>query len=182
MVTNVCKSCPLRLYNTKRHNFPGVGDIYSNVCILVPSVDYDAYKLKDFEKSRYVEVIKSIISPTGDLDWYIAPFVRCHNSTNFVSLDIIQRCYQHFRRIESNFTDIMLCGDAANYLNFKLKDMIGTAIRLKSGARLYFNYSPLVKFTDSDKFKVFEENLIKFKNAVTYKDGSQFKWIRYDTE
>lgn len=179
---NVCDNCPLRLYNTKRHNFPGVGNVYSNICILVPSVDYDAYKVKDFEKSKYVEIIKSTLSLTGELDWYITPLVRCYNSNNIISLDVVQKCYQYFRRIEDNFTDILVCGEVASYLHFSLKDMLGTAIRLKNGCRLYFNYSPLIKYKDSDKFEVFKENLIKFRNAVTYKDSSQFKWIRYDIE
>lgn len=177
---NVCDNCPLRLYNTKRHNFPGVGDMYSNVCILVPSVDYDAYKAKDFEQSEHVKIIKSIISPTGELDWYIAPYVRCYNMGNTISIDIVNRCYEHFKEIQSNFTDILVCGEVVNYIGFILRNVVGSAVRLKSGVRLYFNYSPLVKYADSDKFEVFKENLIKFRNAVTYKDASQFKWMRYE--
>lgn len=41
---DVCKDCPMRLFNIKHHNLQGIGNPYFGICIVIPNVDYDAYK------------------------------------------------------------------------------------------------------------------------------------------
>ena len=76
---NVCKDCPLRLFNDKCHCFKGVGNPLYGKIIVVPNVDYDAYKNKGMTFSKYVEIINEALSPsTGGLnDYFIVPLIRC---------------------------------------------------------------------------------------------------------
>ena len=63
-----CNKCPLRMFNNKCYNLQPTGNpLYGNA-IVVPNVDYNAYKNKGMSFSKYVEVIKDIISSTGELD------------------------------------------------------------------------------------------------------------------
>ena len=74
---DVCKDCPLRLFNIKHHNLQGIGNPYFGICIVIPNVDYDAYKKGNIGYSNQVEIIKSIISSTGELtDVFILPFMK----------------------------------------------------------------------------------------------------------
>ena len=67
MVKSVCDNCALRLYNTKSYNIQGIGNPFYGNCIVVPNVDYVAYKKGDMGFSTQVDVIKSIISSTGEV-------------------------------------------------------------------------------------------------------------------
>ena len=58
---SVCEGCVLRLYNTKSYNLRGVGNPFSGNCIVVPNVDYKAYKGKSMSFSSQVEVIKEVL-------------------------------------------------------------------------------------------------------------------------
>lgn len=78
---DVCKDCPMRLFNIKHHNLQGIGNPYFGICIVIPNVDYDAYKKGNIGYSNQVEIIKSIISSTGELtDVFILPFIRCNET------------------------------------------------------------------------------------------------------
>ena len=51
---SVCDLCPMRLFNTKHYNLRGVGNPYFGKCIVIPNVDYDAYKKgEEISKSYY---------------------------------------------------------------------------------------------------------------------------------
>ncbi len=53
------------MFNNKCYNLQPTGNpLYGNA-IVVPNVDYNAYKNKGMSFSKYVEVIKDIISSTG---------------------------------------------------------------------------------------------------------------------
>lgn len=67
---DVCEDCPMRLFNIKHHNLQGIGNPYFGICIVIPNVDYDAYKKGNIGYSNQVEIIKSIISSTGSLLMY----------------------------------------------------------------------------------------------------------------
>ena len=41
---NYCEDCVIRLFNTKHYNLQGIGNPYFGNCIIVPNVDYNAYK------------------------------------------------------------------------------------------------------------------------------------------
>ena len=62
---DVCSDCALRLFNTKHHNLQGIGNPYFGICIVIPNVDYDAYKKGNIGYSEYegnVSVKKDITS------------------------------------------------------------------------------------------------------------------------
>ena len=51
MVKSICDNCALRLYNTKSYNLQGIGNPFYGNCIVVPNVDYKAYKGKSMDFS-----------------------------------------------------------------------------------------------------------------------------------
>ena len=66
-----CDNCALRLFNDKCHCLEGVGNPNYGTLIVVPNVDYNAYKNKGMTFSKYVEIINDILSPsTGGLEEY----------------------------------------------------------------------------------------------------------------
>ena len=51
---NICDDCPIRLFNSKHYNLQGIANPYFGNCIVVPNVDYNAYKKgQDFETLKY---------------------------------------------------------------------------------------------------------------------------------
>ena len=52
MHTNICKDCPLGMFNTKCKCLSGVGNPMSGMIIVVPNVDYNAYKNKGMAFSK----------------------------------------------------------------------------------------------------------------------------------
>lgn len=55
---NYCEDCVIRLFNNKHYNLQGIGNPYFGNCIIVPNVDYNAYKKGSMEFSKQVEIIK----------------------------------------------------------------------------------------------------------------------------
>lgn len=166
-----CESCPIRLFNTKHHNLRGIGNPYSGNCIVIPNVDYDAYKKGDMGYSKQVEVIKDVLHlSTGEgdnlIDLYIIPLIRC-NETIACELtdDIYRKCLTYFINdlLKYNFTNILLLGDAGRrFLQCDIKDNLETVI-ISPNKRFYnINYSPLIKYIDEEKFDVFKHYLRKW--------------------
>ena len=106
----------MRLFNTKHYNLQGIGNPYFGKCIVIPNVDYVAYKKGDIEFSKYVEIIKSIISSTGELsDIFIVPYIRCNETISCKLTDeVYNRCLVNFSNdiIKYDFQDILLLGEA----------------------------------------------------------------------
>ena len=177
---NVCSECALRLFNIKHHNLQGIGNPYFGICIVIPNVDYDAYKKGNIGYSNQVEIIKSIISSTGELtDVFILPFIRC-NETIACELnnDIYNRCLYYFSNDinKYQFKYILLLGDAGRrFLNCDIKDNLNN-IFISNNNRYYsINYSPLVKYTDKDKFETFKHYLNKWYNSIKNNDFTNYK-------
>lgn len=164
-ILNNCIDCPLRLFNTKCHNLQGIGNPWNNRVIVVPNVDYDAYKNKDMSFSSQVDVIKSIISSTGELnDLYIVPLIRCNETIGCeINNDIIKRCYQYFIQDITTYQwkHILLCGISAERI---LGVSIGQCLndifvsRIKH-AHIAVNYNPLIKYIDNSKYNTFVTHL-----------------------
>lgn len=180
---DVCKECPMRLFNIKHYNLQGIGNPYLGKCIVIPNVDYNAYKKGNIGYSNQVEIIKSVISSTGEVtDLYILPFIRC-NETIACELndDIYNRCLYHFSNDinKYQFKHILLLGDAGRrFLNCDIKDNLNN-LCISSNGRIYsINYSPLVKYTDNNKFEVFKTYLRKWYNSITYNDFTQYNILR----
>lgn len=167
----VCDSCPMRLFNTKHYNLQGVGNPYFGKCIVVPNVDYNAYKKGDMGFSTQVEIIKSSLSFTGELEnLYILPLIRCNETISCeLTDDIYFKCLTYFANDVKlyDFKDILLLGDAGRrFLQCDINKYMDTILLSKNFRRYSVNYSPLVKYTDEDKFKIFEAHLNKWYNSV----------------
>lgn len=179
-----CKDCAVGLYNTKHHNIQGVGNPWNGICIVVPNVDYGAYKLGDMSFSSQVEQIKSVLSSsTGDLlsNLYIVPLIRC-NETISCALDNItyNRCIHWFAEDvrKFQFKDILLLGTAAKrFLNCNITNYLNSIIISRNNKRYAVNYSPSILTIDSAKVDIFKQNLIKWYNSVINEDFSNYEKV-----
>lgn len=181
--SKLCKECALGLFNDKCCNLEGVGNTQSGTMIVVPNVDYDAYKNKSMEFSNYVDIIKSILSSTGGIEQvFIVPLIRCKlNSKCPVDKNIIRRCMLFsFRDIRVyNIKKVMLLGDAARYMNFSNAEK--ETIHLVGNVGYTVSYSPFVKFKDDAKYKELCNHLIQWISANKDNNYNGMKIIRYDT-
>lgn len=176
--SKVCEECPVRLFNTKHHNLRGVGNPYFGKCIVVPNVDYVAYKKGDMGFSKQVEIIKECLPSTGGLDnVYIVPLIRCNeNIACEINDDIYRRCLTHFAEDikQYDFHHIMLLGEAGRrFTSVDISTYIDTVMVSCNGRSYCVNYSPLIKYVDDSKFEVFKEHLVKWYNSAVnynYKD------------
>lgn len=170
---NVCDDCALRLFNTKHYNLKGVGNPYFGNCILIPNVDYSAYKENSLDFSKQVEVIKEVLNlPTGELEnLYIAPLVRCCESISCpTNNDAYVRCLNYFGEDvkKYNFKHILLLGQTGSiFLNVCIRDYLDTLMVSKNGRFYNVNYSPLTKYTNEKLFEQFKQYLTKWYNYIT---------------
>lgn len=168
---DVCEDCPIRLFNNKHYNLHGVGNPYFGNCIVVPNVDYNAYKKGSMGFSEQVKIIKEVLHlSTGECDsltdLYIVPLIRC-NETIACELDdeSYAKCLTYF--IEDirkyNFRNIILLGDAARrFLQCDITSNLETVF-ISPKRRFYnVNFSPLIKFIDEKKFDMFQSYLRKW--------------------
>lgn len=170
-----CQNCPCRLYNTKGYNLNGVGSPYYGNLIVIPNVDYQAYKESNMNFSTQVEIINDVLhSSTGELEHkiFITPLIRCNEYISCdVNDDIINRCINYTNRDISmyGFTRILLLGSAVDRLLHKT---------IKHNLDVYFcrknfvievNYSPLVKYTNDDLYVTFKDKLCSWYNEAVNK-------------
>ena len=168
---NVCEGCPLGLFNTKVKCLSGVGNPMSGIMIVVPNVDYNAYNNKGMTFSKYVEIVKEVITPfTGGLEQlvpFIVPLIRCKLDDKYpVNESIVRRCMINtFADIRiNNIKKIMLLGSAATNFGFDIT---------KGKDKLYYvspfvystNHSPFIKFIDDNKYDEFRNRLVKWLTA-----------------
>ena len=180
---NHCDNCPLRLFNKKCHNLQGVGNPFTGKLIILPNVDYDAYKQQDMSFSKQVEIITQHISSTGEqAETYILPLIRCNESLGYeVTEDIIIRCQEYLKQDFKiyDFKHIMLCGSAVNrFLHKSVKDLLDTIIVSSNNKLYYSNYSPLIKYVDKDKYDIFIHKLNEFIISSTYNDYGSYNMIK----
>lgn len=177
---NYCEDCVIRLFNTKHYNLQGIGNPYFGNCIVIPNVDYNAYKKGGMEFSKQVEIIKSLISSTGELDdLYILPLIRCNE---YISCELNEDSYlkcigylvEDMKKYQ--FKNIMLLGSAGRrFLNCNISDYFDTIFVSINNRRYWVNYSPLISYTDSDKYEIFKSNLIRWYNSIKNNDFSNYK-------
>lgn len=190
MVKDICDNCALRLYNTKSHRLEGVGNPWSGNCIVVPNVDYNAYKKGSMSFSSQVEVIKDILHlSTGveDSNLFIVPLIRCNESIS-CKLDNISynKCLHWFvtdmRKYQ--FKNIMLLGDAARrFLHCNISDNLKKIFISRNDKRYVVNYSPLISYVNNELFDVFKERLIHWNNCINYGIYAyEFNMIGYDNQ
>lgn len=179
MIDNPCDNCPLRLFNSKCHNLQGVGNPFMGKLIILPNVDYDAYKHKDMSFSKQVEVLMQNISFTGELaDTYIVPLIRCNESLGCdINDDIIRNCQRYLAKDVKtyDFKHIMLCGSAVErFLHGSIYRLIDSIVVSGNNRRYYSNYSPLIKYVDESKFKTFVQKVDDFLYSASNNDYSKY--------
>ena len=182
-MVNVCKECVMRLFNTKHYNLQGIGNPYFGKCIVIPNVDYEAYKKGNIGFSKQVEIIKSIISSTGELiDVFIVPFIRCNETISCeLNDDIYRRCLTNFGNdvLKYDFQDILLLGEAGRrFFACDINQYLDTIIISSNNRRYCVNYSPLIKYIDDNKFEVFKNHLLKWYNSVNNKIYNGYEILR----
>lgn len=182
-MNDVCTECAMRLFNTKHYNLQGIGNPYFGKCIVIPNVDYVAYKKGDIGFSKQVEIIKSIISSTGELtDVFIVPFIRCNETISCeLNDDIYRRCLTNFANDirKFNFQDILLLGEAGRrFFTCDINQYLDTIIISSNNRRYCVNYSPLIKYIDDNKFKIFKSHLLKWYNSVNNKCYNGYEILR----
>ena len=182
-MVNVCKMCVMRLFNTKHYNLQGIGNPYFGKCIVIPNVDYVAYKKGDIGFSKQVEIIKSIISSTGELtDIFVVPFIRCNEtiSCEFTD-DVYNKCLTHFASdiLKYNFKDILLLAEAGRrFFACDINQYLDTVMISSNNRRYCVNYSPLIKYVDDNKFEIFKNHLLKWYSSVNNKMYNGYKILR----
>lgn len=177
---NYCEDCVIRLFNNKHYNLQGIGNPYFGNCIIIPNVDYNAYKKGGMEFSKQVEIIKSLISSTGELDdLYVLPLIRCNE---YISCELNEDSYlkcigylvEDMKKYQ--FKNIMLLGSAGRrFLNCNISDYFDTIFVSINNRRYWVNYSPLINYTDSDKYEIFKSNLIRWYNSIKNNDFTNYK-------
>ena len=184
---DICEDCPIRLFNNKHYNLHGVGNPYFGNCIVVPNVDYSAYKKGSMGFSEQVKIIKEVLNlATGEqdnlYDIYIVPLIRCNESISCELDDAsYYRCLRYFvedvRKYQ--FKRILLLGDAGRkFLNCDITENLDT-LMVSTNKRFYnINYSPLIKYKDNDKFFMFETYLIRWYNWCKSQISTYDKVIR----
>lgn len=183
MNINPCDNCPLRLFNSKCHNLQGVGNPFMGKLIILPNVDYDAYKHKDMSFSKQVEVLMQHISFTGELaETYIVPLIRCNESLGCdINDDIIRNCQRYLAEDVKtyDFKHIMLCGSAVErFLHGSIYRLTDSIVVSGNNRRYYSNYSPLIKYVDKDKFNTFIIKVNDFLYSASNKDYSKYNIIK----
>lgn len=168
-----CKNCPFRLYNKKGHRLNGVGNPFSTACIVVPNVDYVAYKHSAMEYSKQVDIIRNILlSSTGSVEpnLYIIPLIRCNESISCeINDDIYNKCLSYFKEdlIRYDWRYILLLGNAVSrFLNCNISEYLDTAFITDNHRCYNVNYSPMTYYTNTKNFEIFKQNLIKWYNSV----------------
>ena len=180
---SVCDNCALRLFNNKHYNLQGIGNPYYGICIVVPNVDYNAYKKGSMTFSEQVSIIKSIISSTGEVDdVFILPLIRCNeNIACELTKDIYNKCITYFARDmrKYQFNHVMLLGDAGRrFLHCDITDNLDNLCISSKGKTYIVNYSPLIKYIDDNKFESFKSHLLKWYNSVKTNNFEQYNILR----
>lgn len=171
---NPCSNCAMRLFNDKHYNLQGVGNPFMGNCIVIPNVDYNAYKTGSMAFSDQVDIIQSTIPSTGELtDLYIIPLIRCNtNISCALNDDIYKNCITYLTQDinKYDFKHILYLGEAAKiFIGDNIKNQLETTIFNTNTQRSFnFNYSPFIKYTNKELFEVFKKYLHKWINFVRY--------------
>lgn len=170
---SICEDCVMRLFNTKNYNLHGIGNPYFGKCIIVPNVDYNAYKKGDMGFSSQVGIIEDVLLSTGEVNnLYFLPLIRCSDKLGCeITDDVYNRCITYFAEDikRFNFTDIMLLGDAGRrFLHCDIKSNIDKVFISRNKRRYSLNYSPLTKYVNEDLFDTFKQILLKWVEPFPY--------------
>lgn len=184
-MSNFCKDCAIRLYNTKHHNLQGVGNPWSGKCIVVPNVDYDAYKSGSMSFSEQVKVIEYVLlSSTGVeySDLFVVPLIRCNEHISCKLDDAsYKKCLNYFAEDvkKYDFKDIILLGDAGRrFLSIDITPYLNTVFISPNNRRYTVNYSPFIKHIDQTKFEVFKLGIRKWYYSAEFNSFTGYDIVK----
>ena len=173
---NNCQECALRLFNKKGYCISGCGNPLSGRMIVVPNVDYKAYKNVNLSFGSQVDIIKEYVDIN---DVYIVPLIRCNETISCdVNADIINRClyYLGVDLIKYDITDVLLLGSAVvRFFGISIKEIINKLIISSRNRRYTGSYSPLIQFVNDDKFKEFVEHLQNWYISSKYNNFNNYE-------
>lgn len=182
-----CDNCCAKIFNPKHYNLKGIGSPYYGNCILIPNIDYNAYKHNDFGYSKQVEITCEAsmqFSSTGELSElvYFCPLIRC-NELVTCKLDkaSFNRCLAYYVKdvMQYDLKYILLLGESVTrMLDVTITDNLNNVFVTKDNRMYFVNYSPLIKFIDTNKYNIFVENLGKWINAISNKNFSNYNIIK----
>lgn len=183
MNNTYCQKCPIRLFNNKHYNLQGIGNPNYGNLIIIPNVDYSAYKNKSLEYSEQVKIIQSVLSSsTGEAtNYYILPLLRCNEFISCPSTEeIINNCinYLAYDIKQYNFKHILVLGSAVNRLLHRtnITNNLNT-IFISKNYRLYnVNYAPCIKSKNKKLYEVFKQTLLKWHNIIINKHYENYKF------
>ena len=164
-----CAECAMRLFNEKGHKLEGIGNPYSGNLIIIPNVDYIAYKKHNMKFSSYVDIITGLSFTGGLENLYILPYIRCNDLGCPVTDDIETRCSYYLSEDfkKYNFTNIMVLGNVVNkFLGRSIKDLNNTILVSKNKRFYAATYSPFIKFIDKEKYEQFKKDIKRWYNSV----------------
>lgn len=174
----ICDNCALRLINDKAYNLQGVGNpLYGNA-IIIPNVDYKAYRKKQLLFGDYVKEIQSSLSSTGELNnIYITPLLHCKVDKIYpVNDDIIINCSKilEYEFKKYNFKRVLILGSAVEKLmRLDLSKFAGKTLFYKQKGIYYtLSYSPLIKHSNNNLYKLFKLHLLKWYENVINKNNN----------
>lgn len=148
-----CKNCPLRIYAKKDETIIyGIGNIHSNVIIVLPTYDANANKDYNTILKLLLDTYKEHIGRDLLEDAYVTRIVKCYKNSSYNLIDsAIPYCVYHtsYEIVKLNAKNIIFAGNTKNYLDdFHLKYNINIPNKIS-----YNMYSPAVMYYDNDTVK-----------------------------
>uniref|UniRef100_A0AAU8MHD7 Uracil-DNA glycosylase n=1 Tax=Geladintestivirus 1 TaxID=3233133 RepID=A0AAU8MHD7_9CAUD len=186
MLKNNCNNCALRLFNDKCYNISGNGAWINNAFIIISNIDNNAYKHKDIDFSKQIEIMNSIaISSTGgekvtDVA-YLTPLIKCREVNYIADSNTINCCIKNlgieFKTYNPKY--ILVTGSAVErFLNTNIHDNLNKIFVTKNNRYYFVNYSPFIKEYDTIKFELFKKYLIKFINVIKTNNMNEYEILR----
>lgn len=177
----VCNCCPLRLFNSKHYNLKGYGNAWSDKLVIIPNVDYGAYKKGSLSYSEQLNILMSITS-TGELaaKCYVLPLIRCNEDIGCkVNDEIVSNCLRYLSKDIKTYDwhNILVCGNAwERMFHRSVVADFDKAVYSPRNRRVYIgNYNPLIKYIDDNKFEVFKNRFIEWLNYP-----NDYSYEKYD--
>lgn len=175
-MTSVCDNCAIRLFNTKGYCLSGIGEPYSGNAVILPNVDYSAYKASDVSFSKQIEIISNILFTGGFTkpNLFYLPLIRCNETISCDINDFVfKRCLTYLiADIKTyKFKNYLVIGKAVNRLfpDTSIYYARNSIYRNNIGS-FAFTYSPFNK----DKCEEFQYDVIRWYSAIINNNYSNY--------
>lgn len=149
-----CEHCPLRIYAKENETITyGVGNINSNVIIVLPTYDANADKDYNTILKLLLDTYKEHIGKNLLEDAYITRIVKCYKNSPYNLIDsAIHYCIYHtsYEIMRINARHVIFAGDTIK----KYIDAFHSSNNISTFGKIsYTMYSPAVMFYDNETIK-----------------------------